>query len=236
MIYSPAFSGGFALGAYWAGIRFDKHYFSEVEPYAIELYRKRFPDAIPLGDIKEVDWNDLYLDAWCQDEYIKRNTHAEDKMAGKFKKLNEEKVQQAIQMYHRGLSLQNIGEFYGVTRQAMWDLLRRRIALRSHLKFGEDNHFYRGGIQSDDKVHNIVEKALKKGLLVPRDCETCGETYRFKDGRTAVQAHHDDYNKPLDVTWLCQKCHHVWHRDNKPVKREETKREPAEFIITGGFP
>ncbi len=33
MIYIDLFSGigGFALGAYWSGIRFDKHYFSEVE-------------------------------------------------------------------------------------------------------------------------------------------------------------------------------------------------------------
>jgi site-specific DNA-cytosine methylase len=35
--------GGFALGAKWAGLKFDKHYFSEVDPYAISVYRKRFP-------------------------------------------------------------------------------------------------------------------------------------------------------------------------------------------------
>ena len=58
MIYIDLFSGigGFALGAYWSGIRFDKHYFSEVDKDAVELYRKRCPDAIPLGDITKVDW------------------------------------------------------------------------------------------------------------------------------------------------------------------------------------
>ncbi len=59
MIFSPAFNGGFALGAYWSGIRFDKHYFSEVDKDAIELYTKRCPDAIPLGDITKVDWKAL---------------------------------------------------------------------------------------------------------------------------------------------------------------------------------
>jgi len=47
--------GGFALGAYWAGLRFDAHYFSEVDPYATEDFQRRFPDAIPLGDIREID-------------------------------------------------------------------------------------------------------------------------------------------------------------------------------------
>jgi len=51
--------GGFALAAYWAGLRFDKHYFSEIEPYAVELYKKRFPESEYLGDIKNVDYSKL---------------------------------------------------------------------------------------------------------------------------------------------------------------------------------
>ena len=53
MNYIDLFSGigGFALGAYWAGLRFEKHYFSEVDPYCIALYQKRFPEAIPLYDV-----------------------------------------------------------------------------------------------------------------------------------------------------------------------------------------
>ncbi len=57
--YIDLFSGigGFALGAYWAEMHFENHYFSEIEPYAVELYQKRFPDAVPLGDItKHEEW------------------------------------------------------------------------------------------------------------------------------------------------------------------------------------
>jgi DNA (cytosine-5)-methyltransferase 1 len=46
--------GGFALGAYWAGIKFDGHYFSEIDKYAISVYQKRFPDAVFLGDIRKI--------------------------------------------------------------------------------------------------------------------------------------------------------------------------------------
>jgi len=55
--------GGFALGAEWAGLHFDKHYFSEVDDYAIRVYRKRFPNAIPLGDICKIDGHALVADA-----------------------------------------------------------------------------------------------------------------------------------------------------------------------------
>jgi len=66
--------GGFALGTYWAGLRFDEHYFSEVNDYAIKVYQQRFPDAIGLGDIRKIRGQDLPKGDWitcggfpCQD-------------------------------------------------------------------------------------------------------------------------------------------------------------------------
>ena len=56
--------GGFALAAYWAGLRFDGHYFSEINKWAVELYQKRFPNAIALGDITEVDYGKLPKGKW----------------------------------------------------------------------------------------------------------------------------------------------------------------------------
>lgn len=54
-----------------------------------------------------------------------------------------------------------------------------------------------------------VLEATRSGKIVPRPCELCGEK--------KAQAHHDDYNKPLDVRWLCDKCHRLWHRTNTPI-------------------
>lgn len=76
MNYLDLFSGigGFALGAYQAGFRCKRHYFSEVEPYAIKVYEKRFPDAVGLGDIRYIKGSDLPKGNWiitagfpCQD-------------------------------------------------------------------------------------------------------------------------------------------------------------------------
>jgi DNA (cytosine-5)-methyltransferase 1 len=66
MNYLDLFSGigGFALGAKWAAIQFDKHYFSEVDDYAIGIYKKRFPNAIPLGDVTKINYAELPRGNW----------------------------------------------------------------------------------------------------------------------------------------------------------------------------
>ena len=68
--------GGFALGAYWSGMKFDKHFCSDVEPFAQKLYKLRFPESIQLGDITKINTDELkqYGENWimtggfpCQD-------------------------------------------------------------------------------------------------------------------------------------------------------------------------
>lgn len=135
-------------------------------------------------------------------------------------KLNERQVARAICEYQAGDSLQAIADRLLVTRQSMWDLLSRRIPLRSKLRFGKDNHFYRSNQRASDWAQNKVERAIKRGELVrPMSCSKCKQSKVFKDGRSGIQAHHCDYNKPLEVMWLCQKCHHQWHKFNEPVRR-----------------
>lgn len=51
--------------------------------------------------------------------------------------------------------------------------------------------------------------AKRKGRVVQLPCEVCGAE--------KSQAHHCDYNKPLEVVWLCQKHHSEWHQNNTPI-------------------
>ena len=53
------------------------------------------------------------------------------------------------------------------------------------------------------RASNMVSNAVRDGKLIKQPCEKCGHK--------KVEAHHDDYDKPLDVRWLCKKHHHEHH-------------------------
>lgn len=50
------------------------------------------------------------------------------------------------------------------------------------------------------KARTAVGNALRDGRLVRGPCGRCGSTVK-------VQAHHADYSRPLEVSWVCWKCH-----------------------------
>lgn len=52
-------------------------------------------------------------------------------------------------------------------------------------------------------AHTTANNAIKSGKLKRMPCEKCN--------KIKVEAHHDDYSKPLDVRWLCKRCHDHHH-------------------------
>jgi hypothetical protein len=51
------------------------------------------------------------------------------------------------------------------------------------------------------KAYKILHSELKKGNITkPIRCSECNRKHK-------ITAHHEDYNKPLVVIWLCYECH-----------------------------
>jgi hypothetical protein len=53
------------------------------------------------------------------------------------------------------------------------------------------------------KARNAVSIRLKRGTMKRQPCEVCGAP----EGH----AHHEDYDRPLDVRWLCETHHRAVH-------------------------
>lgn len=66
------------------------------------------------------------------------------------------------------------------------------------------------------KARWLARRAIASGRLVRQPCEICGET--------RVDAHHDDYGKPLDVRWLCRPHHVAHHAKATPAASQQEKR------------
>lgn len=57
-----------------------------------------------------------------------------------------------------------------------------------------------------------VRAAIERGDLVrPDQCSKCGSNGR-------IDAAHEDYSKPLTVTWLCRSCHVLWDKAEPKTK------------------
>lgn len=66
-------------------------------------------------------------------------------------------------------------------------------------------HSYREANPKKRAVHVAVGNAIRDGKLIPQPCAICDSE--------EVHAHHCDYDKPLDVMWLCAKHHKLWHSE-----------------------
>jgi len=69
----------------------------------------------------------------------------------------------------------------------------------------EVNRAWRAEDKRRQVAHNAVARAIRNGSLVRVPCVKCGEQKSL--------AHHEDYDKPLDVMWLCQPCHKQRHKE-----------------------
>jgi hypothetical protein len=82
------------------------------------------------------------------------------------------------------------------------------------------DYYHRNSKKSDNvrkrQVRRKVRTSVDNGTIKKMPCEVCGEA--------RSEQHHDDYDKPLEVRWLCHKHHAEHHK----IKRRSALY-PAEF-------
>lgn len=104
---------------------------------------------------------------------------------------------------------------------ARYDVRQNRLARREYY-----NAYDRQRSQDKDRIAKMVasvpekvrkarvatHNAVRRGKLVKLPCEVCGAE--------KSEAHHVDYNKPLDVRWLCRKHHADAHRAERNAEAD----------------
>jgi ribosomal protein S27AE len=115
-----------------------------------------------------------------------------DGFVNKCKKCNKKDVTE-----HRNKNLEKVREYDRIRASNP----ERRRAMSAISKSWRQEDFRR------TQCHNAVSRAIKSGKLIRQSCEKCGNENSL--------AHHEDYDKPLMVNWLCQPCHKKRHKEMK---------------------
>ena len=77
------------------------------------------------------------------------------------------------------------------------------------------------GRENKKAGYSIYTSALRSGALNrPSECSVCGK-------KCKPHGHHTDYSKPLDVKWLCRKCHADAHRRDMLLRDSQPSARPV---------
>ena len=80
---------------------------------------------------------------------------------------------------------------------------KRTDVVKNCIKKWRDNH------PKEILAHSEFHRAIYSGKIIkPLKCSLCGS-------ETKLVGHHFDYNKPLEVIWLCYSCHRIIHNKIK---------------------
>ena len=97
---------------------------------------------------------------------------------------------------------QKAREYYAANSEKLSKL---RGKYKTHEEILRNRKKYRDRIN----VRKILNYHVKSGnILKSTCCDDC-------NGNIKLEAHHEDYSKPLDVMWLCINCHKKRHRKNE---------------------
>jgi len=152
--------------------------------------------------------------------YYKKNANKLNAQSQKYRAENKESIK-VNKLTYRKRRLKELMDYdtnyYYNNRD---DILPRRAKLNKGkpLKYRDTVNANNRKKYADDPVFKAqcrartkCANAIKEGVLVrPKNCDRCKK-------KCKPEAHHDDYNKPLSVRWLCVPCHRFTHRKENPL-------------------
>ena len=108
-----------------------------------------------------------------------------------------------------------------------------KFANRSHAAKGDNNPRYVNGLSRQSQYvykkrsitkhrdrhlcRRAFESAIRAGVLRRGCCEFCGNS--------KTEGHHEDYDQPYQVRWLCRKHHRIvdrWRREREMVCSQDS--------------
>jgi hypothetical protein len=155
----------------------------------------------------------------CCCESVKRSNKSPEAIANKKlycaewqKKNREKRLQQSRNWYARNLEKAREMSLESTKRYLQTDKGKQKARERSK-NWDKDNIVKR-------RVHDKTMYAVKtKKINRPNNCSKC-----FKS--CTPHAHHEDYEKPYEVIWLCAFCHFKLHHKHKHYRERTSEKTP----------
>lgn len=94
---------------------------------------------------------------------------------------------------------------------------RYSMSKQGRLKRNEASKKYYAEHKEQSKARSVLNQAVKSGKVNRYPCTVCGN----EDSH----GHHEDYSKPLEVIWLCRKCHTEFHNKKMEQARLTQSKE-----------
>ncbi len=130
-----------------------------------------------------------------------------EKIKARTKKWNQENKQRSNELKRRSYAKRKLDPTFLEKR--------RENSRKAYLKKKGDNpDWWRDRYQTDEdyklkvSARRLARAAFKEGVIHREDCVKCGKW---------AEMHHEDYSKPLEIMWLCRKCHKEHHRTHPKI-------------------
>lgn len=77
-------------------------------------------------------------------------------------------------------------------------------------------------------AHRALASAIRAGIVKRGPCEVCGAVHGI-DG-AVIHGHHDNYERPKDVRWLCR-LHHRQHHARERAQGQTIERDDSQAAL-----